>query len=123
MYEATNLTSLDASKITDGVSSAQLSQVDEGLYRLNKNSQPINALAAKTTISNHGKLYTINLKHNGRWSDGQKVTAQDFVYSWERTLNPKTKSEFTYLFTSIKNADAIMVGKKAPSTFRCQSNW
>ncbi len=116
LYEATNLTSLDASKITDGVSSAQLSQVDEGLYRLNKNSQPVNALAAKTAIANHGKLYTINLKHNGRWSNGQKVTAQDFVYSWKRTLNPKTKSEFTYLFTSIKNADAIMAGKKAPST-------
>lgn len=116
LYETTNLTSLDASKITDGVSSSQLSQVDEGLYRLNKNSQPVNALASKTTISKDGKTYTINLRHDGRWSDGQKVTAQDFVYSWERTLNPKTKSEFTYLFASIKNANAIMVGKKSPST-------
>ena len=116
LYEATNLTSLDASKITDAVSSSQLGQVDEGLYRLNKDSKPVNALATKTTISKNGKIYTINLRHNGRWSDGKKVTAHDFVYSWERTLNPKTKSEFTYLFASIKNANAIMIGKKAPST-------
>lgn len=116
LYESTNLTSLDTSKITDGVSSAQLSQVDEGLYRLNKNSQPVNALATKTTITNHGKTYTIDLHHNGRWSNGQKVTAQDFVYSWKRTLNPKTKSEFTYLFTNIKNADAIAAGKKSANS-------
>ncbi|MFC6180775.1 peptide ABC transporter substrate-binding protein [Lactiplantibacillus daowaiensis] len=116
LSESTNLTSLDTSKITDGVSSAQLSQVDEGLYRLNQNSQPVNALATKTTITNHGKTYTIDLHHDGRWSNGQAVTAKDFVYSWKRTLNPKTKSEFTYLFTNIKNADTIAAGKKAPST-------
>lgn len=46
LYEATNLTSLDASKITDGVSSAQLSQVDEGLYRLNKNNPELKTLSA-----------------------------------------------------------------------------
>lgn len=116
LYETTNLTSLDASKITDGVSSSQLSQVDEGLYRLNKNSNPVNALATKTTVSKNGKTYTINLRHNGRWSDGEKVTANDFVYSWRRTLDPKTKSEFTYLFANFKNASAIMVGKKSSAT-------
>jgi len=116
LYEKTTLTSLDASKITDSVSNSVLSQVDEGLYRLNQNSQPVNALATKTTVSKDGKTYTINLKHNGRWSNGDPVTAKDFVYSWKRTLTPKTKSEFTYLFTNIKNADAIAAGKKAPET-------
>ncbi|WP_412989351.1 peptide ABC transporter substrate-binding protein [Pediococcus siamensis] len=121
LYETTNLTSLDASKITDGVSSAQLSQVDEGLYRLNKNSQPVNALASKTTVSNHGKTYVIDLRHTGRWSNGDPVTAANFVYSWKRTLDPKTKSEFTYLFANFKNANAIMVGKKSSQTLGVQA--
>ncbi|BDZ29601.1 peptide ABC transporter substrate-binding protein [Lactiplantibacillus sp. WILCCON 0030] len=116
LYEKTTLTSLDASKITDSVSNSVLSEVDEGLYRLNQNSQPVNALATKTTVSKDGKTYTIDLRHNGHWSNGDPVTAQDFVYSWERALNPKTKSEFTYLFTNIKNADAIAAGKLAPNT-------
>ena len=116
LYESANITSLDTSKVTDSVSNMQLTQVDEGLYRLNKHSQPVNALATKTTVSNGGKTYTIDLRHNGKWSNGQAVTAHDFVYSWERTLNPKTKSEFTYVFTNIKNADAIAAGKKSPSS-------
>lgn len=121
LYEATALTTLDVSKSTDGVSNAQLSQVNEGLYRLDKNSQPVNALAKKTTITNGGKTYLIDLHKNGHWSNGQAVTAHDFVYAWKRTVNPKTKSEFTYRFTNIKNANAIIAGKKAPSTLGVQA--
>ncbi|WP_143462268.1 peptide ABC transporter substrate-binding protein [Levilactobacillus enshiensis] len=116
LYEAAPISSLDVAKITDSVSTNAVSQVGEGLYRLNANSQAENALATKTTISDHGHLYTINLKHNAKWSNGDPVTAQDFIYSWKRTLNPQSKSEFTYQFANIKNATAIAAGKKAPST-------
>ncbi len=44
------------------------------------------------------------------------MTAKDFVYSWQRTLNPKTASQYAYLFSGMKNADAIANGKKSPST-------
>ncbi|PWG00438.1 peptide ABC transporter substrate-binding protein [Levilactobacillus bambusae] len=121
LYESTNLISLDASKITDSVSSAQLSQVGEGLYRLNADSQPQNALATHTAVTNQGTTYTINLRHDGKWSNGQPVTASDFVYSWERTLDPKTKSEFTYLFANIQNAKAIVAGQKQPRTLGVQA--
>ncbi len=110
------ITSLDTAKVTDSVSSTTISQVGEGLYRLNADSQPENALATKTTVSDHGHQYTINLRHDGKWSNGQGVTAKDFIYSWERTLDPKSKSEFTYQFANIKNATAIAAGKKAPKT-------
>ncbi|MGX6427797.1 peptide ABC transporter substrate-binding protein [Levilactobacillus yonginensis] len=116
LYQTAPITSLDVAKITDSVSSNALSQVGEGLYRLNANSEAENALATKTTVSDSGHQYTINLRHDGKWSNGQPVTAQDFVYSWERTLNPKSKSEFTYQFANIKNANAIAAGKKAPAT-------
>ncbi|WP_418611159.1 peptide ABC transporter substrate-binding protein [Levilactobacillus brevis] len=116
LYETATIASLDTAKITDSVSSNTLSQVGEGLYRLDANSQAENALATKTTVTNDGHTYTIKLKPNTKWSNGQPVTAQDFVYSWERMLNPKSKSEFTYQFANIKNATAIAAGKKAPST-------
>lgn len=47
------------------------------------------------------------------------MTAKDFVYSWKRTVDPKTASEYSYLFSlfsGIKNADAIVAGKKKAST-------
>lgn len=116
LYQAATISSLDVAKITDNISSNALSQVGEGLYRLDANSQAQNALATKTTVSDHGHQYTINLRHDGKWSNGDPVTAQDFVYSWRRTLNPKSKSEFTYQFANIKNANAIAAGKKSPST-------
>ncbi|MGY5339447.1 peptide ABC transporter substrate-binding protein [Levilactobacillus spicheri] len=115
LYETSPITSLDTAKVTDSVSANQLSQVGEGLYRLNADSQPVNALAKKTTISQDGKHYTIDLHRNGKWSNGHAVTAQDFVYSWRRTLNPQSKSEFTYQFANIQNATAIAAGKLSPT--------
>ncbi|RRK10944.1 peptide ABC transporter substrate-binding protein [Lactiplantibacillus garii] len=122
LSEGTAIMSLDPAKITDNVSGDQLNQIDEGLYRLNAKSEPVNALATKTTISKDGKEYVIKLHHNAKWSNGQRVTAHDFVYSWERTLDPKSKSEFTYLFSNIKNADAISTGKKSPTTLGVKAN-
>ncbi|KJW12808.1 peptide ABC transporter substrate-binding protein [Levilactobacillus spicheri] len=115
LYETSPITSLDTAKVTDSVSANQLSQVGEGLYRLNADSQPVNALAKKTTISQDGKHYTIDLHQNGKWSNGHAVTAQNFVYSWRRTLNPQSKSEFTYQFANIQNATAIAAGKLSPT--------
>ena len=114
--------SLDPAKMTDSVSNSQVTQVDEGLYRMNSQSQPVNALATKTTVTNGGHTYIIQLRHDARWSNGNRVTAHDFVYSWRRTLDPKSKSEFTYVFTNIKNADAIAAGKKKPSTLGVKAN-
>ncbi|MSE22558.1 peptide ABC transporter substrate-binding protein, partial [Lactobacillus parabuchneri] len=51
-----------------------------------------------------------------KWSNGDPVTAKDFVYSWQRTVNPKTASQYGYLFSGIKNADAIQANKKSYKT-------
>lgn len=122
LSEAAPITSLDVAKITDATSSHQLSQVDEGLYRLDAKSRVQNALAKQTTVSPDGKHYTITLAKNGKWSNGQPVTAQDFVYSWKRTLNPRSKSEFTYQFANIQNATAIAAGKKPASSLGVTTN-
>ncbi|GHW00572.1 peptide ABC transporter substrate-binding protein [Lactobacillus nasalidis] len=114
--EEAELSTIDVSKILDDTSFNQVNQVMEGLYTLGNNAKVKNALATKTTVSKDGKTWTFNIRKNAKWSNGQQVTAKDFVFSWRRTVNPKTASEYSYLFSGIKNADSIVAGKKSPST-------
>ncbi|MGF2385150.1 peptide ABC transporter substrate-binding protein [Lentilactobacillus otakiensis] len=109
------ITSLDLSKIYDKTSFIQIDETFEGLYRYDANGNVEPALAIKTKISKDGKTYTVNIRHNAKWSNGDPVTASDFVYSWQRAVNPKTASQYTYLFDNVKNADAIVNGKLSPS--------
>lgn len=110
------IATLDASKATDQASVEQINNVEEGLYLLGKNAKVQNALATSTKNSADSKTWTFTLRKNAKWSNGDPVTAQDFVYSWRRTIDPKTASEYAYLFSGIKNADAIVAGKKKPAT-------
>lgn len=112
----TELTTLDSSKVTDTTSLDQISNTMEGLYRLGKNGKPENGLATQTTVSTDGKTYTFTLRKGAKWSNGQEVTAADFVFAWRRTVNPKTGSEYAYIMNDIKNATAIQNGKKAVSS-------
>lgn len=91
----------------------QTGNVYESFYRLGKNGKPTAGLAKATKVSADGKTYTFTLR-NAKWSNGDPIVAQDFVYSWRRTINPATKSEYAYLFEGIKNAKAISEGKLAP---------
>ncbi|GBG95042.1 oligopeptide ABC transporter substrate-binding protein [Ligilactobacillus salitolerans] len=109
--ESAELPTMDLSKATDVVSFNALNNSMEGLYRLGKDSKIEPGLAKKTTVSNDGLTYTFDLRKS-QWSNGQKVTAKDFVYSWQRTVDPKTGSQYAYLFDGIKNANDVMNGKK-----------
>lgn len=110
------LQTLDLSKVIDATSMDQISNSMEGLYRLGKNSKVENALATKTEVSKDGKTWHFTLRKNTKWSNGDPVTAKDFVYSWRRTVDPKTASQYAYLFSGVKNADAVVAGKKKADT-------
>lgn len=110
------LSTIDPSKVTDTYGGDMVSNTLEGLYRLGKNSKIEPGMAKKTTVSDDGLTYTFTLRSNNKWSNGDPVTAQDFVYSWQRTVDPKTASSYAYLFDGIKNANDIMAGTKAPET-------
>jgi len=114
--EKSELPSMDLSKSTDVTSSNMLNNTNEGLYRLGKDSKVTPGMAQATKISKDGKTYTFTLRKNAKWSNGDKVTAKDFVYGWQRTVNPKTASQYAYLYSGIKNADQISSGKKAVSS-------
>lgn len=114
--EATELSSIDPSKATDSESFDMLGNSMEGLYRLGKNSKVEPGIASSTKVSKDKLHYTFTLRKGAKWSNGDEVTAKDFVYSWKRTIDPKTGSSYSYLFDGVANANEIINGKKAPST-------
>ncbi|WP_270755911.1 peptide ABC transporter substrate-binding protein [Ligilactobacillus ruminis] len=114
--EPSELATMDPSKVMDTIGGDMLNNTMEGLYRLGKDSKVEPGIATKTTVSKDNLTYTFTLRKNAKWSNGDPVTAKDFVYSWQRTVDPKTAAAYSYLFSGIKNADDIVAGKKAPST-------
>jgi oligopeptide transport system substrate-binding protein len=90
-----------------------LNMTNEGLYRLDKDGKPQPAMAADLpNVSSDGLTYTIKLKDNVKWDDGTPVKAQDFVYSWNRTADPKSTSQYEFLFEKwIQGAADFHAGK------------
>lgn len=68
-------------------------------------------------VSEDGLTYTFHLRDNAVWSDGQPVTAQDFVYSWQRITDPATAADYGYILSGVvENAAEIQAGEAEPST-------
>ena len=61
------------------------------------------------------KVYTFKLRADGKWSDGTPVTANDFVFSWQRLVDPATAAEYAYMLAPVVNAEEITAGKKKPA--------
>lgn len=112
--ETANLPTMDPSKSTDIVSGTALNNVDEGLLRIGQGSKLRPGVAKTYKVSKDGKTWTFNLRHS-KWSNGDPVTAKDFVYGWQRTVKPKTASQYAYLYDHVKNFSAVNKGKMAPS--------
>lgn len=108
--------SLDSNLYASLNASSLISATDVGLYTTNAKGKPINAIAAgKPTVSADRLTYTYKL-HHYKWSDGSAVTADDFVYAWERLVNPKYNSRNASRADFLKNAAAIRAGKKSVTT-------
>ncbi|TKL68325.1 oligopeptide ABC transporter substrate-binding protein Opp1A [Enterococcus faecalis] len=114
--EQQEMPTADLSLATDRISFIALNNVYEGIYRLDKDNkvQPAGA-AEKAEVSEDGLTYKIKLNKDAKWSDGKPVTANDYVYGWQRTVDPATASEYAYLYASVKNGDAIAKGEKDKS--------
>lgn len=110
--ETSTLATQDQSLATDSLSFQTLLNTQEGLYRLDKHQKPKLALAKSVKISNDGKTYDFILRPNAKWSNGDRVTAKDFVYAYKRTVTPSTKASMAFYFYQIENAEAINKGQK-----------
>jgi oligopeptide transport system substrate-binding protein len=82
----------------------------EGLVRLDPEGKPAPGMAERWEVSADGLKYTFYLRE-ARWSNGEPVTAEDFVYAWRRVLAPETGSSYSYQLHYLKNARQFNEGK------------
>jgi oligopeptide transport system substrate-binding protein len=100
-----------------------LSHAFEGLYKYADNGQgraravPGQAAGApqKTVNPDGTVVYVYTLRDNLKWSDGKALTAADFVYTWQRLVDPSTAADYSYMIDMVKNANEIMAGEKGKS--------
>lgn len=104
--------SMDPSLATDESSFIYLAAITEGLYRLDETANPVEGIATDHEVSEDGLTWTFTLREDAVWENGDPVTAHDFVYAWQRAVDPDTGSEYgPYMMNEvIKNATAISSG-------------
>ncbi len=95
---------LDWSLATDNVSIRVIENLMEGLAEYDSELRPKPAIAERWEVSDDGLRYLFHLRTDVFWTDGKRVTARDFEYSWKRLLDPKTASEYAYFLYDIRNA-------------------
>ncbi len=103
--------SLDWSLATDHVSFNVIANLMVGLTEFDENLRPAPVIAKSWDILDGGQRILFHLRDDVAWSDGKKVMARDFEYSWKRLLNPKTASEYAYTLFDIVNAEAYHTGQ------------
>ncbi|MBI3543533.1 MAG: peptide ABC transporter substrate-binding protein, partial [Deltaproteobacteria bacterium] len=82
----------------------------EGLVGLDAKLNPVPQLAKKATVSSDGRTYLFELREGVKWSDGQPLTAADFVTSWKRLLDPLDRKDMSVMLANVVNADAYRLG-------------
>ena len=103
--------SLDPQLADDWVAYRVVNDLFAGLVDFDQSNRPIPGMAQSWDISPDGKTYVFHLRDGLKFSDGSSITASDFVYSWQRLVNPATGSSYTFLLKDVVNADAITSGK------------
>ena len=108
------ISGLDSVLISDTNTSSHVGHIQEGLYWEDENSQVHPALAEDMPeISDDGLTYTIKLREDAEWENGDPITADDFVFAIQRLVNPDVGASFSYLAESIENANEIIAGEMA----------
>ncbi len=113
--EVAALPTMDPAKSTDTVSADALGATSLPLLQFGKGGELENEAAKSYEKSDDGLTYTFHLRSGLKWENGDDLTAKDFVYGWQRSIDPKTASEYAYLLDSVKNAKVIEDGDMKPS--------
>lgn len=114
----TPVESLDPQQATDGTSFEVIANFTDGLMQMDADGQAVNALAESYELSDDGLTYTFHIRKDANWSNGDPVTAADFVFAWQRAVDPAVASEYSYMLSDIgqiKNAEEIIAGTKDKS--------
>jgi oligopeptide transport system substrate-binding protein len=102
---------LDPQKTSTTVESNILRNLFEGLTVQDPKGNVAPGVAESWNASEDGVTYTFKLRQDAKWSNGDPVTAQDFVFSFRRIQDPKTKSQYAEVLYPIKNAEEVNTGK------------
>ncbi len=111
----TPVMSLDPQIATDGTSFEVIADYTDGLTQMDAEGGAIPAIAESWDISDDGTVYTFHLREDAVWSNGEPVTAADFVFGWQRAVDPANASEYSYMLSDIGqvvNAAEIIAGEK-----------
>ena len=113
LLDSAEIPTMDASLATDAVAFQWLGSTTDGLYRLGEGAETEPGIAKDHEVSEDALTWTFNLREDAVWSNGDPVTANDFVYAWQRAVNPDTGSEYgPYMMSGvIKNAESIAAGE------------
>ena len=107
--------SIDPHKARSTQAAEVLRDIGEGLVGYSATGTLVGAAAESWTISDDGLTYTFRIRDNARWSNGDPVTADDFVFSLRRLVDPATAAFYGQAVAAIVNADKILRGEAAPS--------
>lgn len=111
----TPVQSLDPQVATDGTSFEVIADFTDGLMQMDADGAAVPACAESYEVSEDGKTYTFHIREDANWSNGDPVTANDFVFGWQRAVDPATASEYSYMLSDIGqvvNAAEIIAGTK-----------
>lgn len=109
----TPVESLDPQQATDGTSFEVIADYTDGLMQMDADGQAVPAIAESYDLSDDGLTYTFHLRSDAKWSNGTPVIAADFVFAWQRAVDPAVASEYAYMLSDIgqiKNAAEIIAG-------------
>ncbi len=109
--------SIDPQIVEDVSGSEIVRDLFEGLLNQDGDGNLVPGVAESWEASNGNLTYTFKLRKDAKWSNGDPVTANDFVYSWQRLADPQTASPYAWFMEimSLENAKDIIAGDKEPS--------
>jgi oligopeptide transport system substrate-binding protein len=102
---------IDPHRSTGVTENAIENDLFEGLVTLSADGEQIPGAAESWEISDDGTVYTFHLRDDGKWSNGDPVTAGDFVYSFRRAVDPALAADYAPILAPIVNASAIIAGE------------
>ncbi len=106
------INTLDPQLVEDVDTSSVVRSLFEGLYNAGPDGNPVPGVAESYDVNEDNTVYTFHLR-DAKWSNGDPVTAEDFVYAWQRAVDPETASNYAYFvgLVGVVNADAIVAGE------------
>lgn len=110
IIESEEIPTMNHTLATDQISFNAYSNTTEGLFRTNNDGDLIDGLAEDMTVSDDQLTYTFKIR-DALWSNGDNVTANDFVYAWQEMLNPDNGAGYAFILYYLKNGEKINNGE------------